>query len=212
MTIVGVVGSVRQAGPANAPVPECYMPYRQHFYNAGTLSLVIRSAVDPSSLTDAVRRKARELSPAVPVRFTYLTDQLDRHLAAPRFRGLLVAAFAGIALVLALIGVFGSAAYAARQRTREIGLRMALGATPGMVLWLLLGRGLVMTAAGLALGLLGAAAASHLVSSLLFEVAAMDPLTYAAVAGLLGVTSLAALYLPAWRATRLSPTVALRHE
>ena len=212
MTVVGVVADARQAGPANPPQPECYMPYLQHAYNGATLSLVIRTAVEPTSLAESVRRKVQEISPAVPVKFTTLETLTSQHTAAPRFRALLVSLFAAVALVLTLVGVFGVMAYVVGQRTAEIGLRVALGASPSQVLWLLFARGLALTGAGVTLGLAGSIAAARIFGSLLFEIKATDPVTYVGVAGLLALTSLVASYVPARRATGVDPLIALRSE
>src|SRR5262249_44218856 len=157
MTIVGVVADVRQSGPADESRPECYMPYLQHFYNGATLSLVIRTATDPMLLAETVRRTALELAPGVPLRFTTLEALTAQNIAQPRFRALLIGAFAAVALVLAIIGVFGVTAYSVSQRTAEIGLRIALGATSGQILRLLCGRALAMIVIGLAFGFGGAA-------------------------------------------------------
>ena len=212
MTIVAVVGDVRQSRPADESRPECYMPYLQHFYNGATLSIVIRTATDPMSLAETVRRKAQELAPGVPVRFTTLDALTAQNVAQPRFRALLIGEFAAVALVLALIGVFGVMAYVVSQRTAEIGLRVALGATPVQILSVLLGRGVAVIGVGLAVGLLGTALATRYLASLLFEIKPTDPVTYVAVATLLATTSLIALYVPASRATRVDPLVALRCE
>jgi ABC-type antimicrobial peptide transport system permease subunit len=178
------------------------MPYLQHFYNGATLSLVIRTTTDPLSLSETVRRKAQELAPGVPTRFTTLEALTAQNVAQPRFRALLIGEFAGVALVLAMIGVFGVMAYVVSQRTAEIGLRVALGATPGQVVWLLFGRGLAVIGVGLAVGLLGAAFTTRYLGSLLFEIKPTDPVTYLGVAALLATTSLVALYIPADREKR----------
>ncbi len=212
MTIVGVVGNVRQAGPAKESQPECYMPYLQHFYNGATLSLVIRTAADPMSLAETVRRKAQELTPGVPVKFTTLDTLTAQNVAAPRFRAMLIGVFAVVALVLAIIGVFGVTAYAVSHRTREVGMRLALGATRSHILRLFLGRGVALTMTGLALGLIGAAMASRVFAGLLFATKPIDPTTYLLVSILLGFAALLALYLPARRATEIDPLVALRYE
>ena len=210
MTIVGVVGDVRQAGPAQESRPECYMPYLQHRYSGATLSIVIRTTTDPMALAETVRRKAREREPGVPVRFTTLEALTAQNVAQPRFRALLIGEFAAVALVLAVIGVFGVMAYAVTQRTSEIGLRVALGATPGQIRWLVFGRGLALIFVGVAGGLFGAALAARYLTSLLFEIEPTDPMTYLSVAAILAATSLAAMYGPASRATRIDPLVALR--
>jgi hypothetical protein len=183
------------------------------FLQRQSLNLVLRSTVDPTALTEAVRRKAYELSPEVPVKFTTMEALLAEHVAAPRFRALLVGLFAAVALSLAIVGIFGVMVYVVTQRTTEIGLRMALGATSADVLWLLLKRGLVMTGIGLAAGLVVTRGlATPFLASLLFDVKPTDAATYVAVAGLLGLTSLVATYIPSRRSARIEPLVALRHE
>ena len=212
MTIVGIVGDVRQAGPADESRPECFMPYLQHFYNGATLSVVIRTTNDPMSFAEAVRRKAHELAPGVPLRFTTLDALTAQNVAEPRFRAFLIGQFAAVALLLAVIGVFGVMAYAVSQRTGEIGLRIALGATPVQILRLLFGRGIAVIGIGLAVGLMVSAVATRVLASLLYEVKPTDPVTYVGVASLLAGISLLAMYLPASRATRVDPLVALRSE
>jgi len=212
MTIVGVVGDVRQYGPAREPQPELYMPYQQHFYNGATLYFVVRGAIDPAMLSASVERKARERSPEVSVRVTTLNALLAEHLATPKFRAWLLSLFAGVALCLAMAGVYGVMAYVAGQRSKEIGLRMALGANPRSVVWLMLGRGLTLTAIGLTAGVLVAIASTRLVSGMLFDVKAHDLTTYAAVVAALGFLALLAIYVPARRATRIDPLLVLRQE
>jgi putative ABC transport system permease protein len=212
MTIVGVVGDVRQYGPAREPQPELYMPYQQHFYNGATLYFVVRGAIDPAMLSASVERKARERSPEVSVRVTTLNALLAEHVATPKFRAWLLSLFAGVALVLAMAGVYGVMAYVAGQRSKEIGLRMALGANARSVVWLMLGRGLTLTVIGLTAGVLGAIASTRLVSGMLFDVKAHDITTYAAVVAALGLLALLAIYVPARRATRIDPLLVLRQE
>lgn len=212
MTIIGVVGDVRQYGPAREPLPECYMPYQQHHYNGRTLSVVSRTVGDPTALAETVRRLARERSPDVPVKFTTMETSLYESVAAPRFRTVLLSLFAGLAVCLAMAGIYGVMAYAVRQRSKEVGVRMALGASSGDVVRLVLRQGIAVTAIGLTLGLAGAAAATRLLTSILFEVKPSDPTTYAAVALLLAVVALVACYIPARRAAKVDPVVALRDE
>jgi putative ABC transport system permease protein len=212
MTVVGVISDVRQAGPATPPEPECYMAYLQHNYNGSTLSIVVRTAIEPMSLAETIRRKAHEVSPTVPVRFSTLENLVARNVAAPRFRALLVGLFAATGLLLAVVGVFGVMAYVVSQRTGEIGLRMALGANQRQLLALLYRRGLILTALGLTLGLCGAAVATRFMASFLFGITPTDPLTFVAAISLLAVSSLLALHVPAWRATRIDPLVAIRSE
>ena len=212
MKIVGVVGDVRQDGPAHAPMAECFMPYQQHRYNGTTLSVVVRTAGDPRGFMDAMRKMVRSRSPEVSVDFTTMEASTAGNVAPDWFRTLLLGTFAGLAVCLAMAGVYGVMAYMAGQRTSEMGLRMALGATRGDVLRLMLQQGMTLAAIGLALGLAGAIAASRLLTSMLFEVKPGDPLTYAAVAAMVAAVSFAASFLPARSAANVDPLVALRHD
>ncbi len=212
MKIVGVVGDIRQWGPAVAPQPEIYMPNEQHPRTATGMNVLVRTAMEPGALMETLRRTVRELSPDVPVKFTTMEASLAENTAAPRFRTLLLGIFAGLAVILAMAGVYGVMAYTVGQRGNEIGLRMALGADTGDVLRLVLRQGLMLAAAGVVIGLAGAMAASRLLESMLFEVKPNDPATYAGVTVLLGVAALAANYIPARRAARIDPLVALREE
>jgi putative ABC transport system permease protein len=212
LTIIGVVGDVRQAGPEREPRPECYMTYLQHAFNGNTLSIVVRTAGDPALLTDSLRRLALERAPEVPVRFTTMEATLSDNVAAPRFRTLLFGAFAGLAVCLAMAGVYGVMAFAVSQRANEIGLRMALGATTGSILRNILRQGLVLAGVGLALGLAAAVAGTRLLTSMLFQVQPNDPWVYLAVAALVGVVTLLASYVPARRAAKIDPLTALRQE
>jgi predicted permease len=212
MRIVGVVGDVRQGGPAAQVKPEIYMPFEQHPQFSTSLSLVLRTNLQPLSLADTLRRKARAISSDVPVKFTTMEAELSENTAAPRFRTLLLGIFAALAVLLAMAGVYGVMAYVVGQRSGEIGLRIALGADPKHVMKLVLGQGLRLAGIGLAVGLAGAFAASKLLSKLLFEVKPTDPATYAAVAVLLAAVAVAACYLPARRAMKVDPLVALRQE
>jgi putative ABC transport system permease protein len=212
MRIVGVVGDVRQYGPAREPSPEIYMPYQQHPEPSTALSILVRTSNDPAALQETLRRKTRERSPDVPVKFTSMDASLSENVAAPRFRTLMLGIFAAVAVCLAMAGVYGVMAYLVSQRSNEIGLRMALGASPSDVTRLILRQGMLLTGAGLVLGLAGAIAATRLLTSVLFEVKPSDPTTYAAVAALLAAVALAASYIPAYRASKVDPLVALRQE
>jgi len=212
MKIVGIAGDIRQYGPAAKPQPEIYMPYEQHPEPSTALSVVVRTAAGASAITGALRQKVRERSPDVPVRFTTMEASLAENVAAPRFRTLLLGIFAGLAVCLAMAGIYGVMAYVVSQRSSEIGLRMALGASSGDILRLVLGQSLTLAGIGLALGFAGAIAATRLLASMLFEVTSTDPLTHAAVAVLLGIVALVASYVPARRAINIDPLLALRRE
>jgi putative ABC transport system permease protein len=210
MTIIGVVGDLRQYGPATPPSPQLFMPYEQH--PRGTFQVTVRTAAEPMAMAESLRRMVRDRNPDVPVKFTTLSANLAENVAAPRFRTLLLGIFAGLAVLLAMAGVYGVMAYAVSQRGSEIGLRMALGASQGNVLGLVLRQGLVYIAIGIAIGLAGAFAATRLLSSMLFAVKPTDPATYAMVAGALAIVALAASFIPARRASQVDPLIALRQE
>lgn len=212
MTIVGIVGDVRQHGPARAPQPECYMPYQQHRYNGTTLSFVFRTAREPGALAETVRRIARARSADVPVQITTMEASLSAGVAEPRFRMWLFAVFALLSVCLVTAGVYSLLAFAVGQRSSEIGLRMALGASGTSVIRHVLVQGLTLTGVGLALGLAGAVAASRLMTTMLFQVQPHDPLVYVGVILLLGMVTIAASVVPAWRASNIDPLVALRQE
>jgi predicted permease len=212
MTIVGVVGDVRQRNPAVKSLPECYMPYRQHSYNNATLNVVMRTVGDPTALAGTVRRTAAEISPEVPLSFTTMEAQVSKGVRDPRFRALLFGIFAAFAVCLAMAGVYGVMAYSVQQRSKEIGLRIALGATRASVLRLILRQGLVLTSIGVTLGLAAAVAATRLLETVLFEVKPVDIQVYVLVGLLLALVALVAGYLPARRAAVLDPAQVLKAE
>jgi predicted permease len=212
MTIVGVVGDVRQYGPDREPQPEIYMPYQQHFYNGATLRVIVKTATDPAAMAPVVERKARDRAPQVAVRVTTMDDLLAEQIATPKFRAWLLSLFGAVALCLAIGGVYGVMAYVAGQRSKEIGVRMALGATARSVRWLMVRRGMTLAGIGLSAGVAGAIIAARLVRGMLFEVKPHDVATYIGVVALLGLLSLLATYIPARRATRIDPVVVLRQE
>jgi putative ABC transport system permease protein len=212
MKIVGVVGNVRQQGPAVEPEAEIYMPYLQHPQPATNMRVIVRTDAEPGVITAAMREKMRVISPDVPAKFSTMEQALSETIAAPRFRTLLLGIFAGLAVCLALAGVYGVMSYVVGQRANEIGLRMALGASPGEILRLVLRQALVLAGVGIAIGFAGAAAVTRLLTSMLFGVKPTDPATYAAVIGIVLVAALLASYIPARRAMRVDPMVALRYE
>ena len=212
MTVVGVIGDVRQFGPARDPWPEIVMPYDQHPWGGGDMNVLLRTTAEPTTLAEALRRKAREISPDVPVKFTTMEAVMSENVGAPRFRTILFGVFAGVALCLAMAGVYGVMAYVVGQRLNELGLRVALGASPGDILGLVLRQGLGLAAVGVAIGLAASVAATQLLQKMLFGVKPFDPATYAIVAAILIGVAMLATYLPARRATKVDPLVALRQE
>lgn len=212
MEIVGIVGDVKQS-LASESATEMYVPYRQadKILPVFAMSLVMRTAGDPIAQASAIRAVARRLDRNQPITGIRTMDQnISGSVAEPRFRTILLAVFAGVALTLAAIGIFGLMAYSVAQRTRELGVRMALGASPGNVLRLVLLHGAGLTLLGVAIGVAASFALTRYLSSLLFNVPPHDPLTLAAVGAGLVVVSLGACYLPARRATLIDPIVALR--
>jgi putative ABC transport system permease protein len=212
MTIVGVVGDVRQDSPASAPGPELYMPLKQHPYHANELQVVVRTAVEPGSLINAVRQKVRALNPEIATKFTTLDAMVADSIARPRFRMLLISAFAGLALLLVMAGVYGVMSYVTSQRTSEFGLRAALGAAPGDLVSLVLKSAIQLAAVGLATGILLSLAAGRAMTSMLFGLKPADILTYVAVLCAVTPVVLLAAAVPAWRAARIDPLTALREE
>jgi predicted permease len=213
MTIVGVAGDVRTYGAGRPAQAEIYMPYEQHPGPATSLMLVARTqAADPLALTETLRRKIRERNPDVPVKAETMETTLESASATPRFRTFLLAVFAAVALLLAVAGVYGVMAYTVSQRVPEIGVRVALGATPGNIMALVVGQGLKLAAAGLALGIVLALATAQLLTGLLFGVTPRDPAILIAVVVLVAAAAVAACYIPGRRALSVEPMVALRSE
>jgi len=212
MTIVGVVGDVRQASPASQPGPELYMPLRQHPFAANEVQIVVRTRVTPESLTSAVQQAIRSADPQVAAKFTTLEASVSNSIATPRFRATLASAFASLAILLALAGVYAVMSYVTAQRKTEFGLRVALGADSGDVLRLVLGRAIRLAVIGVAMGLLLALATSRVVTTLLFGVTSTDTPTYIAVLLTAMPLVIAAAAVPAFRAARADPMLALRAE
>jgi putative ABC transport system permease protein len=209
-TVVGVVGDVRSTA-LNQEAPSLYYPLP---WRAPPLvDVAVRAAGDPEALLPTLRGKVHELDSGLALANVRTMDRWIANSAAqPRLNAVLLGAFAAAALLIAAIGIYGVLAYTVTQRTREIGLRMALGATPRDVMRLVVGQGLAVVLVGLGLGLAGGLALGRAVSSLVYGITVSDPATYAAVAMLLGAVALAACALPARRAARVDPMVALRCE
>ena len=209
--IVGIVGDVRYDSLVDQPEPTVYFPHPELTYPF--MTLVISTNADASGVAPAVQRELHEIDPDQPVSDVRTMNQVMADtMARARFNTLLLTLFAGLATLLAAVGIFGVMNYSLTLRTREIGLRMALGAQHREVLMLMLRQGLRLTLVGTAIGLAGALALTRLMSSLLFGVDTADPATFAIIVLLLIVVSVVACYLPALRATRIDPLIALRSE
>jgi predicted permease len=213
-TIVGVVEDTKNAGMDKPAGPELYLQVRQVAdFLGGNMNYVVRTSTDSLAIESSIRNVVREMDPSLPVyNLKTMNDVVSKSMVQPRFLALLLATFSGIALFLAAIGIYGVMAYSVAQRTQEIGVRMALGAQPLHVLRLIFGQSLMMLLIGTAIGLAGAFALTRLMSTLLFGVTATDPLTYVSVVGLLTFVALLACYIPARRAAKVDPLIALRYE
>ena len=208
--IVGVVGDIRSSNLTKAPIPAYYVPLPQLVW--GT-ELTIRTTGDPKALIPAVTKVLNSLDPETPLyNVRTVEDCLALDLGRARFQAVLLGIFAVVALMLTAIGLYGVIAYSVTQRTHEIGVRMALGASRAKVLGMMLNRGLQLTVVGISIGVVGALALARVIEALLYEIPPRDPLTYVAVCVVLGSVALLASYVPALRAARTDPMVALRYE
>ena len=206
--IVGVVGDVKYFGLAQPSEPSLYLPVAQAPFRR--MSFILRTNTDPESLIEPARRVIQASDPTVPIsRVSTMERIVSTSVARERFSVMLLVLFAGVALVLASVGVYGVISYGVSQRTAELGVRVAMGAEPEDVLGLILKQGAMLAAVGIGLGLLGASFLSRVLASQLYGVGATDPITYAAVAAALFAVALAAVYIPARRAAHLDPVVAL---
>jgi putative ABC transport system permease protein len=209
--IVGVVSDVKSLNAQPEAVPEVYVPYWQ--YPMQNPTILVRSTGDPTILADAIRRETKVAIPNLPPPLIHtMDDLLSETVAQPRLQTGLLSLFSGVALLLAAVGLYGVLAYAVTQRQREIGVRMALGAQKRDVLSLVIGQGMKLVLAGVALGILAALVLTRVIQSLLYGITPTDPVTFAAVALLLAAVALLACYLPARRATKIDPMEALRYE
>ena len=210
--IIGVVGDARQWGLDKPPDPEIYFSYAQMIFGENT-TLVVRTTAEPTSLSDGVRRAVREVNADAPVySIRTMTQVLADSTAQRRFQTILMTSFAGLALLMAAIGLYGVISYSVSQRVQEIGIRMALGAQRSDVLRMVLWQGFKLALFGIILGIIASFLLSRLMASLLFNVSATDLLTFASVSALLTVIALLACYIPARRATKIDPMIALRYE
>jgi len=212
LTVVGIVGDVREDSLEAKPRPTIYVNYRQRQHGSGEFTVVMRTSTEPAGLISPAREILRNLDPNVPPSFHTFAQVFSSSLLARRFNLTMVGVFAATALLLAVAGIYGVMAYSVARRTREFGVRVALGASVSDVLRLVLGLAVYTAAAGVATGIAGSLALTRAMQSLLYGVSATDPLTFAAVAALLTLVVLLAGYIPARRATKVDPMVALRYE
>jgi putative ABC transport system permease protein len=209
--VIGVAANVRNTGLTGEPRPEIYGCYQQWSFRS--MFLTLRTAGNPMALAPVVTGHVRILNPAQPLNyFQTMRTLIDATTARPRFRSLVLGSFAGIALVLAAVGVYGVMAYSVAQRTHELGIRMALGARKRDVLTLILGQGLKLTLAGVLIGLAGSFALSRVLKAYLFGITTTDMPTFVSVSVILTIVALCACSIPALRAMRVNPMEALRQE
>ncbi len=212
LTVVGVVGRVKMEGLSqDSRRVQGYFPYAQT--PGGGMTVIIKAAGDPNQLIAGARQQVKAIDPDQPIYGVRTMDEIRAESVAPEKLNLtLLSIFAGIALVLAIVGIYGVMSYSVTQRTHEIGIRMAIGAEPRDVFKMIIGQGMILALIGVVLGLIGAFALTRLMTTMLFGVEPTDPLTFAAIAVLLTVVALVACYLPGRRATRVDPVVSLRYE
>ena len=209
--VVGVVGNIRNRALSTEPQPVYYVPHTQ--VPLSQMTVVVKTTNDPRSVISGATKEVASMDPDLPLfGVKTMREYLSSSVATPRFSTTLLSIFAGVALVLTLVGLYGVMSYSVAQRTNEIGIRLALGAQTRDVLLMIVKQGSRLILLGLAIGLFGAYALTRLISSLLFGVTAKDPFTFAAAAVLLALVALLACYVPAWRATKVEPMDALRCE
>jgi putative ABC transport system permease protein len=209
--VIGIVGDVRYGQMDEPAKPDVYIAHQQSL--RGSLFLYARTSGIPAALTQGVRQEVRALNKDLPIfDIKTMSERIAAATARARFSAILLAVFAGIALSLSGVGIYGVMSYVVTQRTREIGIRMALGARQSDVLSLVLGRGVALAAVGIVGGVGGALAATRVLETMLYEVKPGDPETYLSIAGVLLAVALAASYVPARRAAWVDPSSALRAE
>ena len=213
LSVVGVVGNAMTEWPTPSFFQEFYLPYTQYPWDLAPRHVVVRTALNPASVATAIQREVTALDKDQPVANVRTLEQVVGEAVGPqRFAMMLLGAFAALALVLASVGIYGIMAYAVSERTHEVGIRMALGADRGNVLSMVVGQALVLGVVGAGIGLAGALGLTRLLSSLLYGVAPTDPLTFGLAPLVLVAVSLLGSYLPARRAAKVDPMVALRYE
>jgi putative ABC transport system permease protein len=212
-TIIGVVGDVRHASLSEVPVPTAFISYRQDLESWPRMGFAIKTKGDPASLVSLVRKELAAVDPSQPI---YAVDPMEKLLrgavAQRRFVMLLLGSLSAIAVTLAMVGIYGVISFSVGERTQEIGIRLALGARASDVMRMVLSQGMRVALVGVVIGVGAAFALTRLLSGLLFEVSPTDPRTFLVVAGLLSSVALLACYIPAHRATKVDPLVALRCE
>jgi putative ABC transport system permease protein len=212
MMVVGVVGDVRQDSPAEKPGATLYMPMTQHPFYANQIHVVLRTQVKPLTLMSAVDERIARVDPLIARRYTTMDAMVDKSISTERFRAALISSFAGVGLLLAMLGVYGTVAYSVAQRRFEFGVRMAFGAERGTILRSVLGHATRMACLGIVIGVALSMALARLVESMLVGVSPTDPVSLGLVSAVLLITALGAASGPGWSATRVSPMAALRAE
>ena len=212
-TIVGVVGDVKNGGLDAEDTPAMYCPYNQEAFSIRAMTLVLRTENDPASFVASVRREVNRIDPDLALADIKTMDQLmSESLGQSRYRGVLLGIFAIVALTLAAVGIYGVIAYAVSQRTREIGIRIALGARKRDIFKMVVGHGMILSLIGVSIGVAASLMLTRYLASLLYGVSSTDPATFTSVVLLLITVALVACSIPARRATRVDPMNALRHE
>jgi putative ABC transport system permease protein len=217
ITVVGIVGDVRHNGITDVVKEKFYVPHRQWHVSLGnairSMTLVIKTAQDPAAIAGAVRQQVRAIDPNMPVaEIRTMSDVVDATLSTPRFTGVLLGTFAALALILSAVGIYGVLSYLVSRRAREIGIRVAIGASRAEIVRLVLRNGVSLALAGVAVGVAGAAWAAELMRGLLHDVRPGDPLTFIAVGVLLSLVAALASFVPAWRAAQVDPVIVLKGE
>src|SRR5215213_7107990 len=215
-TVIGVVGDVKNYGLLRKPAPEMYAPYAvKNFWPdmRWNMRLLVRSTLDNASIASAVRREVQAVDPGQPIYAVQTMNLVIENTVRDKsLNTTLLTVFAGVSLLLAVIGVYGVMSYTVAQHTREIGIRMALGAQPGTIVRLIVGRGLVLVSVGAVIGVLASFGLTRFIENMLFGVTPTDPLTFVMIVSLLGLVALLACLIPAQRAMRVDPIVVLRHQ